>query len=58
MVIDWLYIKIAGKVDKEFVIKAKAEQIILEIIIVDGTDSVDEVDEPNRINIYREIALL
>lgn len=52
--VDWLYIKIASKIDKEFAIKAEAKQVILEIIVVDGIDKVDKSDEDDK---YRGIVL-
>lgn len=54
--IDWFYIKIAGRVDKKFAMKSKVEQVILKIVInnrVDGVnklDKVDQVDEFDRVD--------
>lgn len=53
-VIDRFSIKIASEVNKEFTLKAKVKQVVLKFIIVDG---VDKVDESDRVNKHKEIAL-
>lgn len=47
--------KIVDEVNKEFVIKAEAEQIVFEVTIVDEIDGVNKSD---RVDKHREIALL
>lgn len=46
--------KIAGKIDKEFAVEAEAEQNVLEFVVVDKVDEIDESDGDDK---YREIAL-
>lgn len=41
-------------VDKEFAIKTKVKQVVLEIVVV---DKIDKLDESNEIDKYREFAL-
>lgn len=52
--IDLLCIKIANKINKEFVIKTKVKQIIFQVIVV---DNIDKIDEFNEINKYKRIFL-
>ena len=54
LIVDWLYMKIADEVDKEFAVEAEAEQIVLEVVVVDGVDGVDESD---RVYKHRGVAL-
>ena len=45
--VDWLYMKIADRVDKKFAKEAKAKQDVFEVVVVyeiEGVDRVDEVD--------------
>lgn len=41
---------ITVRIDKEFAMKAKAEQVVLEIVMVDGVDGINRVDRINRVN--------
>lgn len=43
--VDCFCIKIMNGVDNEFAMKAKTEQVVLEIVVVNGFDEIDEVDE-------------
>lgn len=54
LIVDQLYIKIADGVDKKFAAKTKIKQVVWEVIMVDG---LNEVDNSNKIDKYREIAL-
>lgn len=42
--IDWLYIKITDRIDKEFAKDAKAKYVVLKIIVIDEIDKIDEFD--------------
>lgn len=53
-IVDWLCIKIVDKTNKKFAIEAKAKQVVLEVVVVDSVDGVDEFD---RIDKHRGIAL-
>lgn len=44
----------AGEVDNKFAVEAEVEQVVLEIVIVDGVDRVDESDKVDK---HMEIAL-
>lgn len=52
--VDWLCIKIAGRVDKKFAVKAEAKLVVLEIVVVDEFDVVNESDEIDK---HKRIAL-
>lgn len=55
LMVDGLCIKITGEVDNEFALEPKLEQIVLEIVVVDGVDGIDEF---NKIDKHKEIVLL
>lgn len=54
LVVDWLCIRIASGIDKEFAAEAEAELVVLEVVVADG---VDEVDESDGVDKHRGIAL-
>ena len=54
LVVEWLCMKITGGVDKEFAAEIEAELVVLGVVVVDEVDGVDESD---RIDKHRGIAL-
>lgn len=56
--VDWLYIKIAGGVDKVFAIEIEAKYVVLEVVLeVVLVDEVDEIDEFKEVDKYKKIVL-
>ena len=55
LVINWLCIKIASGVDKEFAVETEAKQVVLKVVVI--VDWVDGVDESGGIDKYKGIAL-
>lgn len=43
MVIYWFCIKIAGGINKKFIIEAEVKLVVLEIVMVDGVDKHKEI---------------
>lgn len=54
LMVDWLFIKIGGGVDKEFIVEVEVEQVVLEVVVL---DRVDKVDEFNRVDKHKRTTL-